>query len=556
MQLIKFILIVIFPVLSIFGQTFNQYSYVTSDELFLNPERGLSAYKGSAVSVNYAHNLRNDGLTVAQRIYDVGPYRNDSLSSVFLARVYNDLTAARDGGIKLVMRYSYTDDQNGADASLDWVQTHINQLRPIWTENADVIAYVEAGFIGAWGEWYYSTHNLNNTNDRRSVLFSELAALPANRDVVIRTPGYKQAIFETSDPLSPDSAFSGSFRARTGAHNDCFLASSTDYGTYENIEADKTYLNLDNRFVPQGGETCNPSVYSVCDNALVDLNRMHWSVLNRDYHPDVIAGWQDNGCWPEIQRRLGYRFQLLDANLQNEVRPGGQFEAELTLFNEGFASPYNPRNCELVLRDQTTVAEYVLISDVDPRFWMGGDTTRVNIIGGLPTDIPEGIYALLLHLADPEPALRYRFEYAIRLANQDLWESETGYNDLGHTVNVSTAAAGTEYTGDRLFTFRELTSIAPAPEILHPGSFIMEKGYPNPFNGGLLINFRVLEEVPVTFEVFDQIGRKIATLSDEEYFPGNYSIIWQPEANLPSGLYFIRAGSYTEYTVQKVTLLK
>ncbi len=549
-------LILFLITLAVVGQTYSNYTYTTTDDLFLNPERGLSAHKSSAVSVTYATTLRNAGLTIAQRLYDVGSFRTDSLSSVFLARVRNDLTAAREGGIKLVMRYSYTNSQTGEDASLAWIQTHIEQLGPIWTENADVIAYIEAGFIGAWGEWYYSSNNLDNTEDRRAVLFSELAVFPRERMVVIRTPGYKKAIFGTNDPLTPDSAFSGSYRARTGAHNDCFLASATDYGTYGDIEADKTYLNLDNRYVPQGGETCNPSAYSGCENAPVDLTRMRWSVLNRDYHPDVINGWKTNGCWPEIQRRLGYRFQLLNAQLQNEVRPGGSLLSEFTIFNEGFASPYNPRNCELVIRDQATQVEYTLISLEEPRWWMAGDAANVSIIGGIPEGIPEGSYSMFLYLSDPMPTLRYRSEFAIRLANEGIWEDETGYNDLGHTLVITNSASGDDYSGDLLFETMTPTGIISTPRFLRPGSFELQKAYPNPFNGTITLTFTVLEEAPVTFEVFNQLGQKIAVISDEEYFPGQYTTRWHPAETVPSSLYYIRAGTYGEYAVQKAIYLK
>ncbi len=540
------------------GQTFTDHNYTTTDEIFVNPERGLSAYKSSAVSVSYATGLRNDGLSVAQRIYSTSSFRSDSLSTTFLDRNHNDLVAAREGGIKLVMRYSYTSSQTGADASLAWIQTHIDQLGPIWRENADVIAYVEAGFIGAWGEWYYSSNNLNNTTSRRAVLYKELEELPVDRMVVVRTPGYKKAIYGINDPLTPDSAFSGTYRARTGAHNDCFLASSTDYGTYTNIESDKTYLNLDNRYVPQGGETCNPSTYSACANSIVDMGRMHWSVLNRDYHQGVIDGWIANGCWPEIQRRLGYRFELISASLQDEVKPGGSFSADFSVFNDGFASPYNPRNFELVLRNQDTQVEYAMISSADPRLWMSGETTNVSITGGVPLGVPEGTYSVYLHLSDPQSALRYRPEYAIRLANEGVWEDATGYNDLDHFVTVSSAAAGETYAGDLYFDFVETTSIDPEHKSkpLSPGSFDLAPGYPNPFNGGFTLAFNVLEEAPIKFEIFNQLGQKIATLSDEEYFPGQYTVSWLPDETVTSGLYFIRASTYTEFTVQKATYLK
>jgi len=35
-----------------------------------------------------------------------------------------------------------------------------------------------------------------------------------------------------------------------------------------------------------------------------------------------------------------------------------------------------------------------------------------------------------MQLADPYPSLAGRSEYAIRLANEGLWEELTGYNDL------------------------------------------------------------------------------------------------------------------------------
>ncbi|MCF7825226.1 MAG: DUF4832 domain-containing protein, partial [Candidatus Marinimicrobia bacterium] len=339
-------------------------------------------------------------------------------------------------------------------------------------------------------------------------------------------------------------------------HNDCFLASATDYGTYGNVETDKTYLNLDNRYVPQGGETCNPSTYSECANSLVDLNRMHWSVLNRDYHQGVLDGWETNGCWPEIQRRLGYRFILESSELQNEVKPGGILTSEFTIHNEGFASPYNPRNCELVIRNQATAVEYALISNEDPRFWMSGETTNVNITAGIPGDLPEGNYDMFLHLSDPVEALRYRHEYAIHLANENIWESETGYNNLGHTLAVSSSAPGENYSGDLFFEFVETTSIETEPERLRPGSFEILKAYPNPFNGGYAIVFQVTEEAPVRFEVFNERGQKVANISNEEYFPGQYTARWTPDETIPSGLYFIRASTHSEAMVQKATYLK
>ena len=57
----------------------------------------------------------------------------------------------------------------------------------------------------------------------------------------------------------------------------------------------------------------------------------------------------------------------------------------------------------------------------------------------LPSGMAAGRYALSLAL--PDPGLADRPEYAIRLANEDAWDEETGRNDLQHAVTVSARSA-------------------------------------------------------------------------------------------------------------------
>ncbi len=443
------------------AQTVKQY--LPNDQNIFNPERGFTADSYAPVTNALIQSLKAQKISVIHRIYTIPQYRNTPLPQSFLDLIQEDLDTAREGGVKLIIRFSYTDDQNGADAALDTILMHIDQLKPILQENYDVIAYMEAGFIGAWGEWYYSSHHLNNTNDRRTVLFALLDALPVQRDVVIRTPNYKRLIFNDPLPINDSTAFNGSKKSRTGAHNDCFLASATDYGTYleNDIQGDKDYLHQDNLYVPQGGETCSPSAYSGCINALHDLAYMRWSVLNKDYNTDVLSGWESAGCMPEIRKRLGYRFILVDATLPDSLKPGAEFSMSFDVYNHGFANPYNPRLLEIILRNTTEHSTYRLVTSVDPRFWQPEDTVSVHITGGLPADLPQGTYQILLHLADPIPRLRYRPEYAIQLANQDIWEAQTGFNDLQHLLTVSNQAGGKEYSGTDFFEYFLADSTTP-----------------------------------------------------------------------------------------------
>ncbi len=528
---------------------FTVIEYDSSGALFPNPERGFSAYRSSPITLSFCQQLRNQNVAVIQRIYTIPQFVHDSLSASFLNLVQNDFQVAREGGMKLVLRYSYTNDINGDDAALDTILLHISQLEPLLQQNYDVIAYMEAGFIGAWGEWYYSSHGLNNTNARRTVLYALLDALPVDRMAAVRTPGYKRAIYNHNDPLTPEEAFTGIKRARTGAHNDCFLASWSDYGTYTDTLVDKTFLNLDNRYVPQGGETCAPSEYSGCANALRDLRRMRWSVLNKDYHPTVLQGWVNEGCMEEVRQRLGYRFRLLQAAIQDSVRPEGAFNLSFSIANDGWASPYNPRNLEIILRHTQSGQIYYLLTEDDPRFWMAGDTASVSLEAGIPNDMPPGTYEALLHFADPIPGLHNRPEYAIRLANENTWEATTGYNALLHTVVVDPSAGGNLYTGNQYFQlFTGSTPIATNPQPYMANDFELKGNYPNPFNGETVIVFALRRRGKVQIDVFDIQGKHVQLLYQNDLPPGEHQISWQPQ-NLSSGVYIyrVRLNDYSQY---------
>ena len=50
--------------------------------------------------------------------------------------------------------------------------------------------------------------------------------------------------------------------------------------------------------------------------------------------------------------------------------------------------------------------------------------------------MPKGAYDLFLSLPDAASTLAGRPEYAIRLANTNIWEPATGYNNLNATVTI------------------------------------------------------------------------------------------------------------------------
>jgi hypothetical protein len=46
-----------------------------------------------------------------------------------------------------------------------------------------------------------------------------------------------------------------------------------------------------------------------------ELAYLRWSSLNRDYHPEAISAWRREGCFDQIEQRLGYRLRLIEASV-------------------------------------------------------------------------------------------------------------------------------------------------------------------------------------------------------------------------------------------------
>ncbi|MDR1681097.1 MAG: DUF4832 domain-containing protein [Prevotellaceae bacterium] len=412
--------------------------YIASNDLFPNPERGF--YKHSECQMGFGPSLseatlrqhRERNITLLLRSFYLKNFRNAPLSAQALTAFDNDMAVVRRGGAKCIVRFAYSSAADEPDAPLSVVVQHIGQLKPLFEKNADVIAVVQAGFIGAWGEWHFSSNGLNTASARHQVLSSLLEALPASRTVQVRTPAYKQEFCQRTTPLTQEEAFSGQPVARIAHHNDCFLASANDYGTYIDVEADKTYLSRECLFVPIGGETCPPSGIDPADGprACDEMRRLRFSFLNEDYYRGVNDGWVAGGYMDKIIREMGYRLVLIRGEYSTGIVPGGTIAARITLRNVGFAPPYNARKAELILKHTVSGERIILPTDADPRRWVPNAEREINVSATLPANMPAGEYVLYLHLPDAVETLYGNPDYSIRLANESVWEAETGYNNL------------------------------------------------------------------------------------------------------------------------------
>lgn len=418
----------------------NAIVYTPSEEVFTNPERGFihtwSVFsEGEPVDSASLENLKTENVSLVLRLYYLDKFRETELSEAQLNLIRTDFQRFREVGIKCVLRFAYTNEQEGSDAPLTIIETHLDQLQPIFNENADIIAFVQAGFIGAWGEWYYSSNGLTTPANKKAVLDKLLEVFPEEIKIQVRTPLYKQEVFAYNTAMDASTGYGTSAIARVGFHNDCFLASSTDYGTYQNVELEKEFISDEALFVPTGGETCPPTDVPLasCKTAETEMALLKWTYLNLDYYGPVLEQWRDSGCFEDFERELGYRLALRTSELEDEATD--TFLLNTTIENLGFAPVYNTKNTYLIFRSTTDGTLYRKKLDFDVRYVVPEVDYELEKSVSV-SDIPAGDYELLLDIADTFSTIEERPEYKIRLANDEVWEPETGYNKLLHTVTL------------------------------------------------------------------------------------------------------------------------
>jgi len=474
-------------------------NYKESNEDFCNPERGFYIPSGTKAS-NFilldakqlnayrTQSQQSAGATYSVHVsliyrgYELDAFVQHPLSDTFLYKLQQDFDAVRKAGLKMILRFAYTNTAKEGDCKGEYkicppygdaprhiMLQHIKQLKPLLQKNADVIAVLQEGFIGIWGENYFTDYfgdaSDNGTGKildsswihRNELLKALLDALPNNRMVQVRTPQIKQKfVFGPSAtvkslPLKFSTAFNGSYQSRIGFHNDCFLSSPDDYGTYYDYgsstqprqpanEVLRKYIEADTKFTVVGGETCDDAFSPQNDcapfgHAEKEMAAMHYSYLNAAYNNQVNNDWDSLGCMKSIKQKLGYRLVLQNAVFPKRLLRGKSFTIQLQLENKGFASPFNPRPVQLILRNKQTGKLFVLDFKVNIQRWVTGKVVLQQQFS-INASMEKGEYELLLNLPDGYKSLQNNPAYSIQLANESMWEAATGFNDLKHVLQV------------------------------------------------------------------------------------------------------------------------
>ena len=438
-------------------------SYTASTESFPNPERGFYRYSSSGsssttysfLSSSTLNSYRAQNHTVILRMFYLQQFVASPISSTFLANMQTDFNTIRNAGMKVMIRFAYSNSESAAvlDATKAQTLAHIQQVAPIIQANRDVIASYQYGWIGAWGETYYTSQGADYGNEdynsytatqwanRKEILDAMLNSTPAEIPVQVRYLQYKQRFYPNG-------------HSRVGFYNDSFLGTWGDSGTFSVSSStsapsntESTYLTNQTDILPMTGETNMINAPRTnCSNAVLEMNKYNWSLINRDYLTANITNWTSNGCFAEMERRLGYRFELTNSSFANNV-------LTLNLTNSGYANVYRARKAFLVLKNTTTNVEYSVEISNDIRTWKKG--TAIQLTKDVTGSVPAGNYQLYLNLPDP---LLSNAMYSIRCANTGTWDATKGFNNLNQTVVVTGGSSGNPVGPDPVLSNPVVTS--------------------------------------------------------------------------------------------------
>lgn len=399
-------------------------------------------------------------------------------------------------GKKVVLRFAYEKDfirRKPVGPTLDDILIHVQQLKPFLEKNKDLILVVQAGLIGAWGEWHSSVHGLENSKEAQiAVLEKLLSVVPEELNVQVRVPEYKN-LLQDHPALYRRLSFHDDFIVIKPDRWDGDMHEGT--ANFDQIVRESPYLVVDGElpwgFWSVGCDPDSPSAGWIIEGlpAARRLFLQHYTSLSvihnyKEQHPNnrfdennppqySMVVWK-NTWVPEdsirkykmpvsdsyfrdetgkpvmrsmfdyIRDHLGYRLELQKLTYPKVWHRGMDEQLSLSLINRGFATVAGTHRVYWALIDEAGKVTAFPVQ-ADPRTWQPhhpGDSTytpllhQIDATVRVPESLPAGTYKLGFWIADASEELKQNARYAIRCANANINWYTGGNNTYG--INVLT----------------------------------------------------------------------------------------------------------------------
>jgi hypothetical protein len=485
-------------------QSATTFSYAQSKDVISNPERGLyayadevdhsggkcwwgveSKYQGFLGAMDAAKGDYRSTLVYLQ--YDLGAYRTAPIPKSYFDCMDRDFAEAKRRGFKFILRFAYNrrklangteyddygqnqcatphSEANACEATVAQVLTHLRQQEFVdfITRNAATICVWQAGFLGEYGEWYYTAAEIGiqdkfDIKARLPILKQMLEMLPSPGVLQVRTPFYKEyAIRELIAENNPSLA--DDVQKRVGMFDDGFYDRVNECNTYHDKalpEPDSHWQDYEmkDQKVPVGGETCSGVTPKLLEERTIqpvidEFIKYHWSFFSAAKLTDGLD-WTALTKDPQnrLQTQLGYRLWLAKAAFAEAVPKGTDLKINVDINNAGMAPPFKGRAVRFVLcASDKCAGKFDAVGNadqpVDVRNWITGGPYALT--GSVHTGtLAPGSYYLFLQIADLGTDTPYA-AFNIQLANdkdattaagtrfQDAfsWDADGGLNRFG-----------------------------------------------------------------------------------------------------------------------------
>ncbi|MDE5753397.1 MAG: DUF4832 domain-containing protein [Oscillospiraceae bacterium] len=471
------------------------------------------------------------------------PGTDYDLDDAFFESWEQTLRNCYDNGCMVALRFRY--DANGRDNpepdSFEQVLHHIEQIRDsgLLEKYSDIIAYVESGFVGKWGEQHGGKYT--SVQYKAQVLEALLQAVPTPIPVTVRTPdifaewaGITRSQLADTDLINSltESAYTTEIQKnknRIGLYDDGYMGSDSDLGTYANRQIETDWLHQQTFTSYFGGEFSGNLDFAkkydtyLPENALPEMYKTHLSYINsnifqlyKDYTftEDLASRINtenslniDNSAYygqnvhQFIRDHLGYRFVLRDSDLTAETTQDGTAEIDFQIENTGFSGVI-PDVQSYVILEQNGM--YIIAeSDTDCHTWESGTTNLEHLTIDLPDQIQTGDWNVYLKLTmGTDAEIHIMNQRSIRFANADTWNGSLGANYLGTISVKESETPGTDPT----FRVNQLPGNDPAVFYFVGNSVTVDGMYSSPY-----------EWQDALFAGSNEDGTEINTCADENY---------------------------------------
>lgn len=398
----------------------------------------------------------SNGTTDDEGNYTEG--KDYDLDETFFTNLRQTLENCRKNGCVIAMRFRYDDvgKLNPEPSSYDKIIDHINQIRDdgFLEEYKDILAFVESGFVGSWGEHWGGKYC--SFEDKARLLDILLDVVPDEIPVTVRTP----LTFTTwagigEDDIDEYISEPGSDAARVCLYNDGYMGSDSDLGTYRNRERDLKWVSRQAVNSYYGGEFSGNLEFTqqyetyLPENSIPEMYYTHLSYINSNIYQlykNYTFGEQydvenvDNSAYygetvyKFMRDHIGYRFVLRDSDLSTSVQQGGILTLEADIENTGFANPLMTQKAEIILeKDGNYIKTEV---DVNTREWYSCTTSSPEFELKIPGGLETGKWNVYFKLSVGNNTQEEMHLRSVKFANNGTWNSALGANYMG-SFNVT-----------------------------------------------------------------------------------------------------------------------